>query len=148
MELQKFPAPFINNTLYCDVKLGFVDPTFLQHSGNWCLDICMGCLTLANGPHLSSSQTALCGLTQTLMSEIGFPQSAKHAKYTGILDVSWYLRQPQSFSHIHIDTICPLPMCQGYQFSLAIVGHFSHWPTAIPIKDTSANTVSKAVLRE
>lgn len=52
------------------------------------------------------------------------------------------------FSHIHINTICPLPMCQGYQFPLVIVGHFSHWQTAIPIKDTSANTVSKAVLRE
>lgn len=50
------------------------------------------------------------------------------------------------FSHIHIDLVGPLPMCQGYQYLLTGVDRFSRWPIAVPVKDTSATTVSKAIL--
>ena len=52
------------------------------------------------------------------------------------------------FSHINVDIVGPSPICQGYQYLLTKVDRFSRWPTAIPIKDTSAKTVSKAILQE
>lgn len=81
------------------------------------------------------------------MSEIGFPQSAKHAKYTGILNVSCYLWQHQrSFlPHPHRHN---LSIAYVSRVPVSSVGRFSYWPKAIPIKDTSANAVSKAGLCE
>lgn len=51
------------------------------------------------------------------------------------------------FRHIHLDIVAP-PVCQAYPYLLTIVDRFSRWSTAIPIKDTSAVTVCKRVLRE
>ena len=52
------------------------------------------------------------------------------------------------FSHIHIDLVGPMPMCQDYQYLLTVVDRFSRWPTTVPIKDILTNTVAKTVLKE
>ena len=70
--------------------------------------------------------------------------------------VHWHTKSPIStfnnpgawFSHIHIDLVGPMPMCQDYQYLLTVVDHFSQWPTAVPIKDISTNTIAKTILKE
>ena len=52
------------------------------------------------------------------------------------------------FSHLHIDLVGPMQMCQDYRYLLMVVGCFSRWPTAVPIKDISASTVAKTILKE
>ena len=39
-------------------------------------------------------------------------------------------------------------MCQDYQYLLTVVDRFSRWPTAVPIRDISASTLAKTILKE
>lgn len=38
------------------------------------------------------------------------------------------------FTHLHTDIVGPLPNANGFSYLLTIVGHFSMWPAASPIK--------------
>lgn len=50
------------------------------------------------------------------------------------------------FSHVHIDIVGPLPPSNGFTHLLTCVDRFTRWPMAIPIADTSSETVSKVFL--
>nr|VZI21247.1 unnamed protein product [Spirometra erinaceieuropaei] len=50
------------------------------------------------------------------------------------------------FSHVHLNIVCPLPLSNGCTYLLTCVDRFTRWPEAIPLSDTAAPTVVKALL--
>ncbi|KMQ86146.1 pol polyprotein [Lasius niger] len=50
------------------------------------------------------------------------------------------------FQHIHLDIIGPLPLSKGYRYCLTMIDRTTRWPEAIPIVETSANTIATNLL--
>ena len=51
------------------------------------------------------------------------------------------------FSHVHVDVVGPLPPSQGFSHLLTVVDRFTRWPEAIPVSDTSALSLARALLQ-
>ena len=50
------------------------------------------------------------------------------------------------FDHVHVDLVGPLPPVHGYTHLLTCVDRFTRWPEAIPLTNTSTETVAQAFL--
>lgn len=50
------------------------------------------------------------------------------------------------FRELNVDIIGPYPESKGNRFCLTIIDRFSRWPAAIPMPDSTASSVSKALI--
>ena len=51
------------------------------------------------------------------------------------------------FAHVHVDVVTPLPPSQGFTHLLTVVDHFTWWLEAIPVTNTSALSLARALLQ-
>ena len=48
--------------------------------------------------------------------------------------------------HVHIDLVGPFPLDRGFKYLLTFVDRTTRWPEAVPVQDTTADTVVQAFL--
>uniref|UniRef100_A0ABD2XR19 RNA-directed DNA polymerase n=1 Tax=Trichogramma kaykai TaxID=54128 RepID=A0ABD2XR19_9HYME len=71
-------------------------------------------------------------------------QQSKISRYNK-LSPAQFIAPDARFQHIHVDLVGPLPIREGYRFILSIIDRFSRWPEAIPLRDSTAPTVTQAI---
>lgn len=59
-----------------------------------------------------------------------------------------YAPPSERFEHINVDIIGPLPPCGDLKYCLTIVERLTRWQEEIPMEDSTALTVAKAIIRE
>ncbi|XP_076642261.1 uncharacterized protein LOC143353100 [Halictus rubicundus] len=64
---------------------------------------------------------------------------SRHVKLTP----SQFVAPDGRFTNVHIDLVGPLPVSEGFQYCLTMVDRFSRWAEAVPLKETSAQTVGR-----
>ena len=70
-------------------------------------------------------------------------ERAKILRHT-VPPIGEFLVPERRFDHVNVDLVGPLPTSNDFRFLLTAVDRFSRWPTAIPLKDMTAESVSEA----
>ena len=72
-------------------------------------------------------------------------QKSKIHRHTSAAPASFPLPKCR-FQHIHMDLVGPLPSSNGHTHILTVIDRFTRWPVAIPLADTSTETVLKNLI--
>lgn len=51
-----------------------------------------------------------------------------------------------TYTHIHVDSVGPLPPSDGYTHLSTIIDRYSRWPEVIPLKSTTAQECTNALM--
>ena len=144
------PAPTTDIMLLCDISTGtprpYVPPKFRR--------IIFDSLHSLSHPGIRATQKLITAryVWPNINSDVRKwarsclqCQRCKVHRHT-VSPMSTFASPDVRFDHLHVDLVGPLPPSQGCRYLLTCVDRFTRWPEAIPITNSTSDTVIQAFL--